>query len=190
LPSTKNDPQFGVRRWRAPKDVDSNPGADATIDHPAPQGMWIEVDNVPLLLAPDPGGVLPRAGSLEFLVEAPATPVQHSPITNWSPGTPYPGPPARVWGDYHTADYDSIRWWGKTGQGRLVWSEQTEFSGDLPPMIPFDMPQHLDNFQGFWGGYAPIARNRPTAFGDQVAVLNPLAQGTQLSYFNSGLPEG
>jgi len=179
-------------RWRSPKSqgTPGGPQADAVIDHPAPQGLWIEQEQIPLLIAPDPGGVLPRAGSVEFLVAAPETPVQHSPITNWSPGTPYPGPPARVWGDYHTVDYDSIRWWGRTGQGQLVWSERTEFSADVPPAIPFDMPQHIDNFQRFWGGYPSIVRNRPTAFGDQVTAFNPAAQGVSLAYFNSGLPEG
>ena len=105
---------------------------------------------------------------MEFYVESVSTPVQHSPLTNWNPGSPYPGPPATVWGDYHTIDRDSIRWWGRTGQGRLVWSESTEFSADLPPLLPQDLAQHVDNFQGFWGGYPSLSRNRPVAFGDQV----------------------
>ncbi len=108
------------------------------------------------------------------MVIAPQTAVQHSPVTNWSPGTPYPGPPSRVW---KYVDLDSIRYWGKTGQGKLVWSEQSEFSADLPPNIPQDMAQHIDAFQGFWGGYASMARNRPSAFGDQVPVLNPTLMG-------------
>jgi hypothetical protein len=163
------------RRW-TPASYDPNKGgptADAIIDHPAPQGIWNEVEHVPLLIAPDPGGVAPRAGVLEFHVEAIGTPVQHSPITNWSPGTPYPGPPAKIW---KYIDLDSIRFWGKTGQGKLVWSEQTEFSAELPPPVPQDLVQHVDTFQGFWGGFPSMARNRPSSFGDQVPVLNPALQ--------------
>lgn len=160
---------FGLpRRWVSASG--EGPEADATIDHPAPEGAWIEQEFVPLWIAPDPGGVAPRAGTLEFLVESPDTPVQHSPITNWNPGSPYPGPPAKT---IKYVDLDSARWWGRTGQGQLVWSNETEFSADLPPLIPQDMPQHIDAFQRFWGGYASIARNRPSAFGDQVPVMNP-----------------
>ncbi len=155
-----------LRRWVAADGVDDAPQADAQVDHPAPFGSWIEQDHIPFLLAPDPGGVAPRAGVHEFMVEAVGTPIQHSPLTNWNPGSPYPGPPATVWA---YVDADSARWWGRTGQGRLVWSEQTEFSADLPPMLPQDLAQHVDNFQGFWGGYPSLARNRPSAFGDQVA---------------------
>lgn len=159
-----------LRRWIPASS--EGPQADAVIDHPAPMGHWIEQDHVPLLIAPDPGGVAPRAGSFEFLVDPVGTPVQHAPITNWSPGTPYPGPPARV---HRYVDMDSMRWWGRTGQGQLVWSAQTAFSADLPPNIPQDMVQHLDTFQGFWGGYPSLARNRPSAFGDQVPQFNPMA---------------
>src|SRR4051812_5071189 len=84
------------------------PQADAAIDHPDPQGHWIEAEHIPLLIAPDPGGVAPRAGSMEFLVESPGTSVQHSPLTNWNPGSPYPGPPARV---HKYVDFDSVRFW-------------------------------------------------------------------------------
>ena len=60
---------FGFRRkWVAASS--EGPEADATIDHPGPMGSWIEVDQVPLLIAPDPGGVAPRAAST-------ATPVAH-----------------------------------------------------------------------------------------------------------------
>ncbi len=160
------------RRWVAASD--NGPQADAVIDHPGPQGHWIEQpDGVPFLIAPDPGGVAPRAGTLEFLVEPLSTPVQHSPITNWNPGSPYPGPPATV---NKYIDLDSVKWWGRTGQGQLIWSGSTEFNADLPPLIPQDMAQHIDNFQGFWGGYPSMARNRPAAFGDQVPALNPGVQ--------------
>jgi len=177
-----------VRKWRpAWGGSNGSPQADAEIDHPAPQGAWIESEHEPIWLAPDPGGIAPRAGSLEFLVEAPGTPIQRSPLTNWHRGFPYPGPPPKV---VKYVDLDSVRWWGRTGQGQLVWSGETEFAADLPPAIPFDMPQHIDTFQRFWGGYPSIARNRPTAFGDQVTTLNPAAQGVSLAFFNSGLPEG
>lgn len=157
---------LAVRRWVAASfDPGRSPVADATLDHPAPIGAWIEQDHIPFLLAPDPGGIAPRAGVAEFMVDSVSTPLQHSPPTHWNPGSPYPGPPATVW---KYVDTDSMRWWGKTGQGRLVWSEQTEFSADLPPLLPQDLAQHLDNFQGFWGGYRSIPRNRPPAFGDQV----------------------
>lgn len=172
-----------MRRWV--KASNEGPNADAVMDHPQPYGATIEVDHVPFLLAPDPGGVAPRAGSVEALVEPLQTPVQHSPLTSWSQGTPYPGPPARV---TVYVDQDSRRWWGRTGQGRLVWSERTEFSADLPPMIPWDLPQHLDNFQGFWGGYPSIARSRPPAFGDQVPVLDPSANAR--ASFGLTLPPG
>lgn len=168
-----------MRRWR-PASGGGGPTADAEIDHPAPTGWAIEVEHVPMLLAPDPGGVAPRASSQELLLSYGETPVQHSPITNWNPGSPYPGPPSRVW---KYIDLDSIRFWGKTGQGRLVWSEHTEFSADLPPNIPQDMAQHIDTWQRYMGGYASMARNRPTAFGDQVPVLNP-------QYLATSLPEG
>lgn len=168
---------LSVRRW---VQASSGPTADAVIDHPSPIGEWIEVEHVPLLLSPDPGGVAPHAGAHELLLSFEGTPVQHSPLTNWNPGSPYPGPPSRVW---KYVDTDSMRWWGKTGQGRLVWSEQTEFSGDLPPNIPQDMAQHVDNWSRFMGGFPSIARNRPSAFGDQVPVLSP-------AYASSTLPEG
>lgn len=158
-----------LRKWIPASS--EGPQADAVIDHPSPAGEWIEVDHLPMLLAPDPGGVAPRAGSFEFLVDPVGTPMQHSPITNWSPGTPYPGNPARV---HKFVDLDSIKWWGRCGQGQLVWSAQTAFGAELPPLIPQDMVQHIDTFQGFWGGYRSMARNRPTAFGDQVPVLNPM----------------
>lgn len=170
-----NDPQTGRRRWlKASADrAGGTSGADAVIDHPQPMGQLIEVDNLPLLLAPDPGGVAPRAGVHEFLVEPIQTGMQHSPITNWNPGTPYPGPPARIPDRY--VDLDSIKWWGKTGQGKLIWSENSEYAGELVPSIPQDMFQHIDQFQKYWGGYPSLARNRPTAYGDQVPVMNPLA---------------
>lgn len=163
---------MGMRRRWIPASTNYGPQSDATIDHPNPLGAWNEVDNVPLLIAPDPGGVQPRAHSVEFLLDFSDVAVQHSPLTNWNPGSPYPGPPSRVW---KYIDLDSIRFWGKTGQGRLVWSEQTEFSADIPSPIPQDMPQHIDNFSRFWGGYPSLARNRPSAFGDQVPVFNPNA---------------
>lgn len=165
-----------MRKWRA---ASSGPTSDAIIDHPAPEGQWIEQDHIPFLLAPDPGGVAPVAGSVEFAVEPLSTPVQHSPITNWSPGTPYPGPPARVW---KYVDLQSAKWWGRTGQGQLVWSQQTEFSGDLPPQQLQGLAQHIDVWQRFAGGYASIARNRPSAFGDQVPQLAPA--------YSDSLPEG
>jgi hypothetical protein len=158
-----------MRRW---VQASSGPTADAVIEHPAPDGAWIEADHIPIWLAPDPGGIAPRAGTVEYLLDFGETPIQHSPITNWNPGSPYPGPPAKT---IKYVDLDSARWWGRTGQGQLVWSQNAEFSGDLPPQIPSDMAQHVDNFQGFWGGYPSLARNRPTAFGDQVPSLNPVA---------------
>lgn len=172
------------RRWlkAAAEPAGAAPQADAVIDHPAPQGTLIEVDNVPMLLAPDPGGVAPRAGVVEFLVEPLGTPMQHAPITNWSPGTPYPGPPARIPDRY--VDLDSAKWWGRTGQGKLIWSGETEFSADVVAAIPQDMLQHIDNWQLFMGGYPSIARNRPSAFGDAVPVFNPVQPDLSL------LPEG
>lgn len=168
------------RKWlKAWDSSGGGPTADAYIDHPAPAGSVIEVDNLPLMIAPDPGGIAPRAGVIEYLVEPLATPVQHSPITNWNPGSPYPGPAARISDRY--IDLDSAKWWGRTGQGRLVWSQNTEF-GDMPPAIPQDMLQHIDNFQGFWGGYPSIARNRPASAGAQVPVFNPI--------YPTDLPEG
>ena len=128
-------------------------------------------DYLPGLIAPDPGGTEARAEVLTLLVEPLETPVQHSPISNWNPGSPYPGPPATV---PIYVDFDSARWWGRTGQGQLVWSETLELSADLPPQIPFDLVQHIDTFQNFWGQYPLIARNRPPAFGDQTPVLNPI----------------
>lgn len=152
--------------------VEGGPTADASIEHPPPQGAWIEADHIPLLIAPDPGGVAPRAGTLHFLVEPLETPVQHSPTNAWSRGVPYPGPPARV--DLYV-DLDSAKWWGRTGQGQLVWSNHTgAISADLPSPIPSDMVQHVDYWSKFAGGYPPLARNRPSAFGDVVPAFNPL----------------
>lgn len=164
-----------ARRWlKANTKTAGTPGgpqADAVIDHPPPFGTVIELDYLPTLLAPDPGGVAPRAGTLIPYVEALQTPVQHSPVTNWSPGTPYPGPPAQV---VKYVDIDSMRWWGRTGQGQLIWSGETEFSGDLVPSIPQDMVQHIDNWSLYLGGFPNIARNRPPAFGDQTPTFNPV----------------
>lgn len=131
---------------------------------------------LPVPIAVDPGGLQARRQTLELLVEpidsngAPI-PVQHSPQAYWNQGSPYPGPPATV---QYSHDYDSQRFWGRMGQGILCWSEhQPEISGDLPGAIPQDMAQHLDVFQRFMGGFANIARNRPSSFGDQVATLDP-----------------
>ena len=121
-------------------------------------GEYIGVDYLPTLMAPDPGGIGPHAASFELLVLSVDTPVQHSPITNWNPGSPYPGPPATV---HHYVDMDSAKWWGRTGQGQLVWSNHTEQIGELPPMLPADLVQHVDTWQSLWAGYPSIARNRP-----------------------------
>lgn len=161
---------MNLKHWFTSHAGQTGPVADAVIDHPPPSGGWTETETGPIWIAPDPGGVAPRAGALEFAVEALDTPVQHSPITNWSPGTPYPGPPARTW---KYIDLDSQKWWGRTGQGQLVWSQRTEFSGDLPSALPQDLPQHLAFWNRFAGGYPSFARNRPAAFGDQVPQLNP-----------------
>lgn len=120
--------------------------------------------------APDPAGIIAQAESVVMLVEPLQTPIQHSPDTSWSQGTPYPGPPAV---DTKYIDHSSMRWWGRMGQGMLIWSGETEFSAEIQPAIPQDMAQHVDVFQNFMGGYPSIARNRPHAYGDQVPVLNP-----------------
>lgn len=146
------------------------PVYDATIDHPG-FGSTMGVDYLPTLLAPDPGGLLARRASHIFPVMN-IVPAQHSPVTHWHAGTPYPGPPATV---SVPVDVDSIRWWGRTGQGQLVWSQHTEFSADLPPALPQDLVQHVDVWQRFMGNYPSIARNRPPSFGDQTPVLNPNA---------------
>jgi hypothetical protein len=146
------------------------PTYDATIDHPGVYANALGVDYLPAPFAPDPGGVLARRPSVEFLVVPLETPIQHSPATSWFQGTPYPGPPATV---TVPIDMDSQRWWGRTGQGRLVWSEDVILSADLPPALPQDLPQHIDTFQRFWGGFPSIVRNRPAAFGNQAPVLNP-----------------
>ena len=169
-----------ARRWLKATQAPGGPTADATIDHPDPNGQLIEVDYLPMLMSPDPGGVAPRAGVIEYLVEPVGTPIQHAPITHWNPGSPYPGPPARVTDRY--IDLDSARWWGRTGQGQLVWSNHTEYTGDLPPAIPQDMVQHIDNWSLFAGGYPSIARNRPSSAGAQVPVFNPI--------YPTDLPEG
>lgn len=167
---------LAIRKWVAASSV-NGPQADPIIDHPAPQGAWIEQEHIPFILAPDPGGVAPRAGTQQVNHVLYTVPLQHSPTWAWNPGSPYPGPPSRV--DKYV-DWDSIRWWGRTGQGQLVWSAHTEFSSDLPPLTPQDLVQHIDNFQRFWGGFPSMARNRPSAFGDQVPVLNPVADAYTL----------
>ena len=132
-------------------------------------------DYLPTTFAPDPGGQIARSDSLQYHVSPLETPVQHSPPAYWNPGAPYPGPPAN---QQVYVDHESAKWWGRTGQGQLVWSAQGEFSADLPPMVPADLLQHLDTWQRFMGGYPSLARNRPPAFGTQVPVLNPsLAYG-------------
>lgn len=141
------------------------PVADAQIHHPGLIGS----DYLPILMAPDPAGLLARMGT-HFLPVEYIGAQQHSPVTNWNPGSPYPGPPAHV---NVPIDIDSMRWWGRTGQGQLVWSDAVHFTADLPPAIPQDMVQHVDNWSYFMGGYPSMARNRPSAFGDQVPVLNP-----------------
>lgn len=128
-------------------------------------------DYLPFWFAPDPAGIVPAAESATFLVEH-IVPVQHSPVTSWSMGTPYPGPAALV----HKYVDDSARYWGRMGQGAINW-EAGEISPDLPPMLPQDLYQHIDTWQYFAGGYPSIARNRPTAFGDQVPVLDFLRTG-------------
>lgn len=127
-------------------------------------------------VATDPAGIEPQRESVELLVHAQdssgaAIPVQKSPSWSWYTGTPYPGPPATVW---KHADFNSRDWWGRTGQGQLVWSEQTEAMPPAPPAVPTDLLQHIDVWQRFQGGYPSIARNRPPTFGDQVPVFNPI----------------
>jgi hypothetical protein len=171
--------RFG-RRGRAPSGADAvhggGPVYDAEIDNPG-LGAWGQgTDYLPILLSPDPGGILARAEVLTLPVKPLQTPLQHSPQWAWNVGSPYPGPPATV---NVYVDFDSIRWWGRTGQGQLVWSGDVELSADLPPAIPQDMVQHVDNFNRFWGGFPSIARNRPPAFGDQVPVLSPSLGGDE-----------
>jgi hypothetical protein len=126
---------------------------------------------LPTLMAPDPGGLLARRASHVMNVLPLETPVQHSPQWSWSPGTPYPGPPAVM---TINVDVDSANWWGRTGQGHTIWSDGHEISADLPPAIPFDMAQHFGTWHFFQGGYASMDRNRPPAFGDQVPTFNPI----------------
>lgn len=166
------------RKWVPASQGVAPTGADTEVEHPGPAGHFVDVETIPLWIAPDPGGIAPRAASGRFIVQAPDTPVQHSPITNWNPGSPYPGPPATV---AKYIDVDSMRWWGRTGQGQTVWSGRAEYSGDLPPMLPQDLLQHLDSWSYYMGGYPNISRNLPPAFGDQTPTLNPVY---------SGLPEG
>src|SRR5438105_12465282 len=83
---------------------------------------------LPHFIAPDPGGLLAEADSLVLLVEPLATPVGHSPATSWSQGTPYPGPEATV---NIYMDFQSPKWWGRMGQGQLVWSGENEFVGEM-----------------------------------------------------------
>lgn len=125
---------------------------------------------LPMPFAADPGGWIPDRDSLQYHVTPLDTPVQNSPAAYFMPGEPYPGPPAN---QQLFVDHSSIRWWGRTGQGQLVWSAQPEFTADLPPNIPQDMVQHIDTFQRFWGGFPSITRNRPSSFGDQVPQFNP-----------------
>lgn len=163
------------RTRRSPSGADmvhgGGPVYDAQIDHPGLGAYTAGHDYLPTLLAPDPGGLLARAAVYVLPVDAVDTPVQRSPLSHWFRGFPYPGPPATV---NVYLDVDSAKWWGRTGQGQLVWSNHTEtISGDLPPAIPQDMVQHIDSWHTYMGGFPSIARNRPTAFGDSVPVLNP-----------------
>lgn len=129
-------------------------------------------DYLPVPFAADPGGMIPNRDSMEYhsSPEMLDTPIQRSPPAYWNPGLPYPGPPAS---QQLFVDYDSRKWWGRMGQGALVWSGQGEITADLPPMVPMDTLQHLDTFQRFWGGFPSMARNRPPAFGSQVPIFNP-----------------
>lgn len=124
---------------------------------------------LPGMLADTPAGIQARRETLELPVMY-VTAQQHSPATAWNQGSPYPGPPATV---QISVDYDSARWWGRTGQGQLTWSSSVVFSANLPPALPWDLPQHIDVWQDYMGGYPSIARTRPTAFGDLVPVLRP-----------------
>lgn len=119
-------------------------------------------------IADTPAGLQARRETLELPVMC-AAPVQHSPQTSWSQGTPYPGPPATV---QVSVDYDSARWWG-VGNGVSVWSGSVIFSPDLPPAVPADLLQHIDVWRYYQGGYPSIGRNRPTAFGDLVPIFSP-----------------
>ncbi len=125
---------------------------------------------LPMPFGADPGGIIADSDSLQYHVSPLETPVQSSPVAYWNPGLPYPGPPAN---QQVYIDHSSRRWWGRCGQGQLVWSAEPEFSGDLPPNIPQDMVQHIDTWHRFAGGFPSIARNRPPAFGDQVPQFNP-----------------
>lgn len=125
---------------------------------------------LPMMFGADPGGIIARSDSVQYHVTPLETPVQHSPVTNWNPGSPYPGPPA-VQQVY--IDYDSARWWGRMGQGQLVWSDHTEHTGEVASPIPQDMLQHIDVWQRFMGGFPSISRNRPSPFGEQVPSFDP-----------------
>src|SRR5882724_6308998 len=95
-------------------------------------------DFIAPMIAPDPGGILARADVREYIVEPLQTPIQRSPPSHWFRGWPLPGPFATV---PVYVDYDSIKWWG---QGyRTLWSRPGVLA-ELPSMLPFDLPQHID----------------------------------------------
>jgi hypothetical protein len=119
--------------------------------------------------APTPAGLAPRMEVRELPV-VPVVAVNHSPDTAFAPGIPLPGPPAVA---TVFIDYDSMRWWGGDAGVGAVWSQQAVFTDDVPPALPESLVQHIDVWQRFWGGYPSLDRNRPPAFGDQVAPLNP-----------------
>jgi len=69
---------------------------------------WNDLSFLPQLgLAPDPGGVVAQADVEVLLVEAPETPVQHSPEWALNQGSPFPGPPATA---NIYVDHESVKW--------------------------------------------------------------------------------
>ena len=128
------------------------------------------------LIAPDPGGLIPRAEFHEYIVRPELTEAG----ANYSPpsdivrapdgyGHPMDGPFATVW---VRRDLDSARWWGGN-QNETDWPDPT-YSANLPaPMIPSDTTEHIGTWEEFMGGYPPITRNAPQSFGSQVPEFNP-----------------
>jgi hypothetical protein len=118
------------------------------------------------LIAPDPGGLIPRAEYAEFYV-APATGVEPSPHSDQvrvpdGYGYPMYGPPATA---FTRVDLDSRDWWGIGYE--TIWPEptlSTETALFKRVLIPSDLYAKMDaayEDYSYAGAFPPLSRNPP-----------------------------
>lgn len=136
-------------------------------------------DIVAPFLAPDPGGLIPRASYDEFYV-APIAPVTQAPHSDQvrvpdGYGEPLYGPPATA---FWRHDLDSRDWWGGTAQ-EVLWPEpllSSETALMKKVLVPSDLYAHVTpefHHYDYLGAFPPISRNPPPSPGAVIPPFDP-----------------